>query len=142
MTKKLTTALFAAVLLAVTPSISIAEEHTPLEDQMSAMNKAFKTLKKQAEDASKKDASLELIATMKKSAAASKDLAPAKAKDVPEKDRAKFVEDYKAAMDQLIAGIDKLEKAVKAGDGAAAKAAIDDLNKQKGDGHKKFQKEE
>ena len=144
MTKKIIASLFTvAVVLTCTPRPSFADEKkTPLEEQMDTMNKAFKTLKKQVADASKKDANAELVATMKKSAIASKDLAPEKAKDVPEADRAKFVEEYKGALDKLIAGIDSLDKAVRDGNADATKAAIEDLTKQKGDGHKKFQKDE
>ncbi len=144
MTAKFATILCAAAtVLVCAPRASFADEKkTPLEEQMSTMNKSFKTLKKQLGDPSKKDSSLELIAAIKKAAHASKDLEPAKAKDVPEKDRAKFITDYKAAMDKLVTGFDTLEKAVKADNADGAKAALEDLTKQKGDGHKQFQKDE
>jgi soluble cytochrome b562 len=143
MIKQTITAVIAiTAILLCAPRVSLAEDKTPLEEKMTAMNKNFKALKKQVDDPAKKDSSIEMIAALKKGAIESKDLDPAKAKDVPAGERAKFIADYKAGMDQMIAAIDKLDKAVRAGDAAGAKAVLEDLTKQKADGHKKFQKDE
>lgn len=127
-------------IFSVTPVLSGAEEEdTPLAKEMSVMNKSYRALKKQIGDVTKKDSSIELVQAMKKSAVAGKDYSPAKAKEVPENDKAKFAEGYKASVDGLIAHFDKIEKALVAGNNEEAKTLFNEINAMKRKGHEEFQ---
>lgn len=134
--------ILASLLLALsvlTPAFA-NEDHTPLDDRMSAMNKAFRQLKKQAPDASQNAASLELVAKLKKAAAASAELDPAKTAELPEADRAAFAAKYKEEMKKFLATVDRLEAAFKAGDNAEAAKLVAELGKMQRAGHKEFRK--
>lgn len=104
------------------------------------MNKAFKQLKKQAADATQNASSLALVAQIEKAAAASTDLIPEKAADLPEKDRAAFTADYKAKMKEFSAALAKLEAAFKAGDNDGATKLVTELNNLQRADHKEFRK--
>ena len=120
-----------------------AEEHkhTPLEDAMEAMNKALKTLKAQAADASKQQANLELVAEMQKQMVIAKSMAPARAAKLNGAEKQKFMAEYRKAMVALIGDLLKLETAVLDGKTAEVEAMIKNLNKVKTDGNEKFQEE-
>ncbi len=113
---------------------------TPLEKDMKILGKAFRQLKKQAGDSAQNSSSLALVAQMQKAAADSVALIPAKAADLPEKDRAAFIADYKVKMQQFGDALTKLETALKAGDNAAATKLVADLNALERSGHKAFRK--
>lgn len=133
----------AALLLAlITYPLVRAEDGptTDLEKEMKTMNKAFKQLKKQAGEAAQNASSLTLVALMEKAAVTSADLIPAKAADLPEKDRAEFTASYKASMKEFTEALAKLEAAFKAGDNAAAAKLVADLNNLQRADHKKFRK--
>ena len=116
-------------------------KHTPLEETMEAMNKALKTLKAQAADASKQQANLELVAEMQKQMVIAKSMAPARAAKLNGAEKQKFINEYRKAMVALIGDLLKLETAVLDGKTAEAEAIIKGLNKVKTDGHEKFQEE-
>jgi len=142
MKKTFFTVLFAAAAFAVSlPVTSFAEhEHTPLGEKMEAMAHALKDLKPLLGDATKKDAALASIAKAKESATAARDLEPAKTKDIPEADRAKFIEGYKKSIDGVIATLDKLAVAVK-NDKTGEEAAIyAQLGDEKRRGHASYMK--
>src|SRR6218665_3674578 len=61
-TMKLKSLLTLALTLAMSGSFVFAEEDTPLAKEMKTVNKNLRTLKRQVEDASKKDENLGLIA--------------------------------------------------------------------------------
>ena len=63
---------------------------------------------------------------------------PAKTKEVPAADKAKFLAGYKAAMEEAGKQLDALKVAVGAGKTDDAKAIMDKLNKTKKDGHKEY----
>lgn len=129
--------------LALGCSASFAEdEHTPLEKEMKTMNKSLRTLKKQAEDAAKKDENLALIATIKKSVEASAKLEPAETKKVPAGDKAAYLDKYKAQMADLAKSFDELEAAIKDGKAEEAKKMLAKLSEQKEKGHKDFAPDE
>lgn len=115
-------------------------DDTPLDKEMSTMNKAFRQLKKQAGDAAQNAASLELVSRLKKGAEASAELIPAKAAAMTEKERADFVADYKEKMKQFVVALGRLEAAFKAGDNAAATKLVAELNSLERSGHKEFRK--
>ena len=51
-------------------------DHTSLEDEMSAMNKAWRSIRRQIKDPAKNDSTLEYVAKAKKAAKKSVELAP------------------------------------------------------------------
>jgi Cytochrome b562 len=119
-----------------------AEDDTPLMKEMKTMNKSLRALKKQVADASKKDDSLALIATIKKSLEASMKLEPVKTKEVPAAEKAAYLDKYKAQMTDLAKTYDELEAAIKADKADDVKKALDKLSDQKEKGHKDFAPDE
>ncbi|HEY9250141.1 MAG TPA: cytochrome b562 [Rariglobus sp.] len=136
--------LFLTVLLVCLVSSPFAragdDKDTPLEDQMSAMGRAFKQLRKQAAESTLGDASLDLVAQMQKTAAASLELIPEKAAGLPEGERAAFTAAYKEKMQEMIVALSKLEAALKAGDKAGAAKYVAELGAMQRSGHKEFRK--
>ena len=64
--------------------------------------------------------SLELVAAIRKNAAEAAKMEPFKATEVPEADRTKLIEGYKAKMAEFNQAVDKLEAAFKAGNNEEA----------------------
>lgn len=116
-------------------------EDTPMEKEMSAMNKAYKALKKQIEDPAKKTENLALIAEIKKTSTASAKMEPKTTADQPAAGKAAYLEKFKGQMADYDKAVGVVEAAVTAGDTAAAKAAFDKLNELKKKGHDDFKKE-
>jgi hypothetical protein len=136
---KFKTLLTVLTTLALGLSSAIcAEEDTPLAKQMSAMNKSLRMLKRQIGDASKKSDNLALVAKIKDNLAESAKLQPAKTKDVPEAEKAAYVEKYKQQLSDLGKTYDSIEAAIKADKLDEAKAGFEKLSEQKEKGHKDF----
>lgn len=136
---KLKSLLTLALTLAIGGSFALAaEEDTPLAKEMKTVNKNLRTLKRQAEDASKKDENLGLIAASKKAIEECIKMEPAKAKGVPAGDKAAYVDKYKAQMNDLAKSFADLETAVKDGKAEDAKKIFEKLSEQKEKGHKDF----
>jgi len=139
---KLKSLLTLALTFALGASVSFAEEDTQLTKEMKIVNKNLRTLKRQVEDASKKDENLALIDASKKSIDASLKLEPMKTKDVPAAEKAAYLDKYKAQMNDLAKSFAELETAVKAGKADDAKKVFEKLSEQKEKGHKDFAPEE
>lgn len=139
---KIKSLLTFALTLAIGSSFVLAEEDTPLMKEMKLINKNLRTLKRQVEDASKKDENLGLIAASKKAIEASIKMEPVKTKDVAAGDKAAYLDKYKAQMTDLAKSYDELEAAVKAGKADDAKKIFEKLSEQKEKGHKDFAPEE
>ena len=120
---------------------AVHAEDTPMEKEMSSMNKAYKALKKSIELPDQKAANLKLIAEIKKTTEASAKLEPKTAADQPAAGKAAFLEKYKAQMAEFSKEVAALEAAVNAGNTAAAKASFDKLNDLKKKGHEDFKKD-
>lgn len=135
---KLKTLLTTVVALAVGMTAAFAEDDTPLSKEMSAMNKALRTLKRQAADASKKAENLALIATMKEKIAASLKFEPAKTKDQPAGEKPAYLDKYKKQMADLDKATDELKAAVESGNADAAQKVFEKLSDIKEKGHKDF----
>ena len=136
---KLKSLLTLAAIVAVSFNVALAaDDDTPLTKQMKIQNKSLRTLKRQIDDASKKDENLALIATAKTSVAESDKLEPAKTKDIPAADKAAYLEKYHAEMKDLAKTWDDLEAAVKDGKADDAKKIFEKLADQKEKGHKDF----
>lgn len=124
------------------PAAPHAHEATELEDRMDEMRSAFGKLRKQVADPAQNEASLALVAKLRAASVASAKLPPARAADIPEADRAKYVEAYEAKMKEFIAEVDKLEAALKAGDNTAAAAVVAKLGAMQKEGHKEYRRSE
>jgi superfamily I DNA and RNA helicase len=127
--------------LVLTLGFTAHAEDTPMEKEMSSMNKAYKALKKSLEDPAQKAENLKLIAEIKKTAEASAKMEPKTTADQPAAGKAAYLEKYKAQMAAFSKEINALEAAVNAGNAAAAKASFDKLNEMKKKGHEDFKKD-
>lgn len=117
---------------------AFAEEDTPLGKEMEKIGKALKGVNRDLADASKKADNLKRIDEAKAANLAALKYEPAKTKEVPAADKAKFLAGYKAAMEEAGKQLDALKVAVGAGKTDDAKAIMDKLNKTKKDGHKEY----
>lgn len=131
------TALVLALSLAGTAQAQ-DEPKTPLGKKMAAMNTAFKAVGRQIEDPSKNASTLEQIAIIETNAKEALKLEPEKKEKVPAADQAKFVADYQAEMKKMLAVVDKLKAAVKAGNNTEALKIVDDVKAAQREGHKEF----
>jgi soluble cytochrome b562 len=127
---------------AAAPAPKAEKPETELTKQMDKMNGAFRKLRRQAKDATKNADSLAQVAILKEFALASAKLEPAKAATLPEADRKKWVDGYRAKMTETLANIDKLEAALKAGQNEEADKLVIELNNQQRAGHKEYRAEE
>ncbi len=148
MTPKLLKITLSSLVIAIAAAPAVWAEdkhehkHTPLEDQMDAMAKAWRALRKQAADASKNESSLELVAKIKAGSVESLKHTPALAAEKPESERAAFVAGYQKAMKELIAELDNLAAAFKADKNDEAGALIKKIGDMQKAGHKEYKKPE
>ncbi|MCA2985407.1 MAG: cytochrome b562 [Gemmatimonas sp.] len=136
--RQLGTALVLAFSMAGTAQAQQEEPKTLLGKKMAAMNTAFKAVGRQVEDPAKNASTLEQIAIIETNAKASLTLEPEKKAKVPTGEQAKFVSDYQAEMKQLLATVEKLKAAVKAGNNAEAVKIVDDMKAAQRQGHREF----
>lgn len=124
------------------PAPKVEEKKTDLEVRMDRIGKAYRKLRKQVADPAQNASSLELIATIQAAAKEAVEFTPAKAQDLPEDQRAKFEEDFKAGINQLQDLFSKLKDAIAAGkndDAVKIVGQITDLEKKE---HKEFRRPE
>ncbi len=131
--------LLAACTIAVP---AFAEEETPLGLEMEKVGKGLKGVNRNLADPAQKDANLAKLVEVKAALEKAATMEPAKAKDVPAAEKAKFIEDYKASVAESIKGVDALKAAIEAGKAEDAVKAMAALNDGKKEGHKKFKKED
>ncbi len=131
------TALVFALSLATTAQAQ-DEPKTPLGKKMAAMNTAMKAVGRQIDDPSKNASTLEQIAIIETNAKASLTLEPEKKEKIPAAEQAKFVSDYQAGIKKLLAVVDKMKAAVKAGNNAEASKLLDEMKGNQREGHKEF----
>ena len=131
--------MICILLALLLPCFSFSRaEDTPLEKRMGAISHDFKEIQKQIADPAQKDSTLALIVKVKANAMASGTLQPSMIKNVPEPDRAKFLTDFKSAIDELVLQIGSLEKAVQEGNIPEAQTALKDIQETKKEGHSSF----
>ena len=116
------------------------EEITELGEQMDRMSGAFRKLRRQAGDAAMNAASLELLGEMRQIAETAQTMVPAKAADLPESARARFIRAYRAQMGKLLAALTRTEAAFRAGDNAAAVKLVGDLADLQKASHREYRK--
>jgi soluble cytochrome b562 len=145
--KKRPLILTLALLLVTLPFVQAnhheeEEHHTELEDQMSAMNKAWRSIRRQIKDPAKNESTLALVAKVKAGAQKSLDLTPMLAEEQKGAAKEKFMAGYLKAMKRTVGLIGQLEKALKAGDNAGAAAIVGKLNDARKKGHENFKPED
>lgn len=114
---------------------------TELETKMDDLNAAFRKLGRQIADATKNADSIKQVGIMKDAANAALKLEPAKKKEIPAADQAKFVAAFQTEMKEFIGNIGKLETALKAGKNDEAAALLKTLKHDQEEGHKEFRKD-
>jgi soluble cytochrome b562 len=127
---------------AVPAAVPDADKKTDLEVRMDKVGKAFRKLRKQVADPTQNASSLELLSKMQAAMKEAEALTPAKAQDLPEDQRAKFVEDFKSGIMAMEDEFAKLSDAITAGkndDAVKIVAEIQDLEKKD---HKEFKRPE
>ena len=137
--KYLLTAVFAVAVLAIP---AFAEEETPLGKEMEKVSKAIKAVNRTLADPAQKDANLAKLADVKAGFEKALTLEPEKAKDVPAGEKAKFLADFKASMEEALKTLEELRAAVAADKADDAAKAMEKLNKGKKEAHKQFKKED
>jgi hypothetical protein len=118
------------------------EKKTDLELRMDRMGKAFRKLKKQVADPTQNASSLLLLTTMDDAAKEALDFTPAKAQDLPEDQRAKFEEDFKAGIKGMQDEFAKLRDALTAGRNDDAVKIVADIGNLEKKDHKEFRRPE
>jgi hypothetical protein len=141
-TMKLThlfTAAVAALALVVPAS---AQDETPLGKEMEKISKSLKLVNRNLADVTQKESNLAKIAEAKAACEKAAGMEPAKTKDVPAAEKAKFLEEYKASMVEMGKQLDELKAAISADKSEDAAKVMEKLNAGKKDGHKKYKKED
>lgn len=118
------------------------EPETELGNTMEDLNRSWRKLRKQVADPASNASSIELVAAIKKDSVKALTLEPDKARDIPEADRAKYIESYKEKMKEFSAKLDELSAAFKANNNDGAAAIIKELGGMQKEGHKEFKRPE
>ena len=105
---------------------------------MEKMNGAFRKLSKQVTDPKQNEASLALIAKMRKACEEAAKFLPRKIERLPAKNQAEAEISYHDKMKDLIDSIDELAVALKSGNNKEAVKIIDDLRMEEAAGHREF----
>lgn len=116
------------------------EEHTPLEEAMSQMNKAWRSIRRSADDPAKNAETLEHLATVQAKALEGIEMVPARKEDVPADQQAEFMKGYVKEMEVLVDMLDKLEAMLKAGDNEGAVAIVKKINDHRKASHKEYKR--
>jgi RNA polymerase-interacting CarD/CdnL/TRCF family regulator len=137
-------ALLAAPMSFILSSNVRAEEKvkkSELDKKMEVMDEGMKKLKRTLKKPDENPASLKVVTDIIDAATACRDMVPLKVEKLPEADRKKAVEEYKAAMTKTIATMQEMKKAIEAGDNAKALELHKSLKSMEEDGHDKFKEE-
>jgi cytochrome c556 len=135
-------AFVSALALCASFATADEKENTPLHKEMASLNRSLKTLKRQADDATKKADNLALIEKIKGNIAAALKEEPAKTKDQPAAEKPGYLEKYKKQMEELDKTFDELKAAIEKDDKDAVKQIFSKLGEEKEKGHKDFAPED
>lgn len=136
------TAALALLFVAFSPAQAEPERpKTPLGEQMSAMATGLRKLRRESTDPAQKETALVHLAAIRENAAKAKTFEPAKTETIPTKEREKFVADYQAQIDELLAQFQKLEAAIRDGNTAEINTLFDGLQSFKRKSHERFNAE-
>jgi len=121
--------LLALLVSCVSGARALAEEEeSAVEQQMKIMGRSMKKLSMLLADPAEKDASLEVIARIRKAVAESRNLEPSGAEERQGEEREAYMKTYLKGLDELDEKFAEMEKAVGDGDAAAAQKAFDEAN--------------
>ena len=129
-----------ALALTVSPALRAADGDTELQGKMQKMSSAFRPLRAQLADATKNDDSIAKVAAIKENATAALKLTPMKIADMPAADQAKATAAYQEELKKLIASLDKLTAALKAGKNDEAQTIYTEIGGIQKEGHTEFKK--
>ena len=130
-------AILAVCAIALPASIK-AEEDTPLGKEMEKIGKAMKAIGRAAKEGKvTKDMTAKVDDAIAAANAALK-FEPAKTKEVPAGEKAKFLAGYKESMEAMIKGLGELKSAVAAEKTDEVAKLVEKLNDGKKEGHKKY----
>jgi len=144
--KKIVLPLLVCLSLVIGPVIARAEsakpkqEETELGKSMDKMGKAWRKLRKQAADPAQNADSLALLATIQAAAKENLKYTPDLARDIPADKREKFIAGYQEKMKEAIAGFDRVEAALKAGDNPAVVELLAKISALQKEGHKEYKR--
>ena len=144
--KKYLSILFAFSFAFTSPFAFSAEEeheHTPLEDEMSAMNKSWRHVRRALKDPAKFADAVKKVEAMIVSAEKSIDMEPILLAE-QEGDEAKkvFMEGYQKGMKYTVKMLKELKVAFEEGDAEKATMLVAKLNDARKEGHKKYKPED
>ena len=109
-----------------------------LENSMKAMNRAYKAIGRQIDDATKDENTLKLASDLQAATAAAKGQLPDGVAKLEGEAKTKAAAKYRAAMLLSLKTTIELEEALAAGNREAAKAAYAKIDQQMKDGHKAY----
>lgn len=109
-----------------------------LENNMKAMNRAFKTIGRQIDDATKDESTLKLVSDLQAATAAAKGQLPDQLAKLEGEAKAKAAADYRKQMMQALKEAIELEEALVGGNREGAKAAYAKIDQQMKEGHKAY----
>ena len=117
---------------------ALAEEETPLGKEMEKAAKAMKAIGRAQKEGKVTKDMVSKVADIKAAFEAAAKLEPAKTKDVPAAEKAKFLADYKTSMEATIKDLDALKAAVESEKADEVGKALEKLNAGKKEGHKAY----
>ena len=114
------------------------EEKTPLGEEMSAMNKAWRSIKRAAGDASQNESNLLLMDQVIQACLNSVDMVPIRSEELPEEKRPEYIEAFQKEIRELNKRFEALKSAFESGDNETAQELIKEIDDFKKEGHKEF----
>jgi hypothetical protein len=109
-----------------------------LERNMSAMNRAFRTINTNVKDKTKNEATLAAVVQLQTATLAAKSQLPDAVEKMTGDEKAKNVAEYRGMMAKLLAAEADLEGNLVAGDNEKAAASFDKIKEIQAAGHKEF----
>ena len=134
--KTLLTVATAIVMALSANVVRAAEEDTPLEKQMSLINRNLRTIKRNIADPAKKQDNIAAVEKINAAVAEASKLEPKKTKE--QSDKTAYLAKYKEQMEALSKSFQELEAAIKGDKTEDAQKLIEKLSDQKEKGHKDF----
>jgi cytochrome c556 len=116
------------------------EDRTELGEHMGKIGRAFRALGREVNDPTKNEDALKQVAIIRTNAEAATKLQPAKATDVSEDQKPKFLADYGEKMKGFLADVNSLEAALRANNNPEAATLVKKLKQDMDDSHKEFRK--
>ena len=105
---------------------------------MEIMQGAFRKLRRQVADPAQNEASLALVVRLRKACVEAAKLVPIKIERMSAAEQPEAKRVFTEKMQELIATVDELSTALKAGNNPAAVKVLEELHLQEEAGHKKF----